>query len=117
MVIDYGDGPKEVLFGVHSMLIYEQEFHSDIIKDLFGKVDVRKDEHDEDVIVSVDYRQTNWTACVKALWAGLKNANESTPPWREWERTTAGIDLNAISEKVISEAWRMFFRAGASDSE
>lgn len=117
MLIDYGIGPKECRFGVNAMCIYEQEFHADIIQDLFGKIDVKDDQSEDGVLFSVDYRQTNWTNCVKALWAGLKNADERTPPWKEWSRSTEGIDLNEISNKVIHEAWRMFFRAGASDSE
>lgn len=117
MRVDYGCGERECALGVHAMMLYEQEFGSDIIKDLFGRVVLRRQADDPDVEFAMDYRDTNWTAAVKALWAGLKSADESVPPFREWERSAGAIDMNAVVAALIPEAWRMFFRAGADDSE
>lgn len=116
MKIDYGQGEKEIVLSVYTMMLYEQEFGSDIIKDLFGRAVLRK-EDDEDVVFAVDYRDTNWTAVVKVLWASLKAADDSVASFKQWQKDLGAIDLNATSNAIIAEAWRVFFRAGASDSE
>lgn len=117
MLIDYGKGEKEAILSVETMTVYEQEFGRDIIQDLFGRVVVRKEQHEEDVEFAVDYRDTNWTAIVRVLWAALKTADGSTPSYKEWSKSVGNIDLNAIGRPILDEAWKMFFRAGASDSE
>lgn len=117
MLIDYGKGEEKCLIGVTAMTIYEQQFHSDIIQDLFGLAQIKREHQDEDVIVSVDYRTTNWTAVIKTLWAGLKAADDSYPSYREWSMNLEAINLNEIASKIIPYAYGQFFRAGASDSE
>lgn len=37
-----GEADTELLASPYSLLVYEQEFHSDMIADLYGKVDLRR---------------------------------------------------------------------------
>lgn len=116
MRIDYGQGEQEAVLSIHTMMLYEQEFGRDIIQDLFGKAKVRKDEEEEDVLFSVDYRDTNWTSAVRVLWAALKTADDSLPPFSEWERSLGAVNLHVVAHALMQEALRQFFRTGASDS-
>lgn len=116
MLIDYGKGEEECALGVTAMMVYEQQFRSDIIQDLFGLAAIRRSPEDEDIVFAVDYRTTNWTAVVKALWAGLKAADDGCPGYREWSAGLGAIDLNRLAEEIIPEAYGKFFRAGAGDS-
>ena len=116
MLIDYGRGEEECAIGVAAMMVYEQQFRSDIIQDLFGLATIRRKPEDEDVVFAVDYRTTNWTAVVKALWAGLKAADDEYPGYWEWSMGLGAIDLNDLASKIVPEAYGQFFRAGAGDS-
>ena len=75
MVIDYdGKGGCECTFSIATLVAYEQEFGRDMIQDVLGRVAVR----DEDGTTVVDFRDTNWTATTRALWAAIKTANPKT---------------------------------------
>lgn len=117
MKINYGHGEVEAIISLHTMMVYEQEFHSDIIKDLFGRAVIREEKDDEDVVFAIDYRNTNWTSLVRVLWAALKTADDSLPSFDQWHREVEEIDLWEVQQTIGKEALRQFFRAGASDSE
>lgn len=117
MLIDYGRGEEEAVISVATMMVYEQQFHSDIIQDLFGRSVIRRKDDSEDILLEVDYRDVNWTALVRVLWAALKTADETYPSFREWSLSLGPIDLNDLSAKLIPEAYGQFFRAGAAGSE
>ncbi len=130
MTIDYGSGPKEARATLLSLVVYEQEFGSDLIKDLFGKAEVRRSDLEpqgegegpaegspDDVVLSFDYGSVNWTASVKALWAFLKAADGTVPPFREWAAGTGDLDMFSVAPQVIAEARRGFFRTGAAASD
>lgn len=117
MRIDYGAGDAEAVLGVYTLVVYEQEFRSDLIQDLFGRAVLRKEADEEDVIFAVDYRDVNWTSLAKVLWAALKAADDSVPSFKAWAAGAGAIDLNAVHRALVPEAMRMFFRAGAGDSE
>lgn len=117
MRLDYGHGEVDALLSVFTLSIYEQEFHADLIQDLFGRAVLRKENDEEDVIFAVDYRDTNWTALTRVLWAALKAADDTLPSFKEWSKAVDAIDLNAVHRAIVPEAMRQFFRAGASDSE
>lgn len=117
MLIDYGRGEEEAVIGVATMMVYEQQFRSDIIQDLFGRSVLRRKPDDDDVLFEVDYRDVNWTALVRVLWAALKTADDSFPSFREWSMGLGPVDLNDLASKLIPEAYGQFFRAGAGSSE
>lgn len=116
MLIDYGCGPLEARMGVKTMTVYEQEFGRDIIQDLFGRAVIRKQAED-DVEFSVDYRDTNWTALVRVLWAALRTADESVPPFEVWGAGIEELDLNAVGDALFPEAYRVFFHTGVSGTQ
>lgn len=117
MKLDYGYGEVEALLSVYTLSIYEQEFKADLIQDLFGRAVLREEKDEEDVIFAIDYRDTNWTALTRVLWASLKAADDSLPSFKEWSKGVGSIDLNAAHRAIVPEAMRQFFRAGVSDSE
>lgn len=119
MIIDYGYGDREFCLGLGAMVEYEQQFRSDIVKDLFGKGRVVPEdpgEPDDGEAFSFDFTQTNWTACAKALWAGEKAVDPAAPGFSEWCRLRPNPDMSVVSDAVMREAAEAFFRAGVSAS-
>lgn len=135
--VDYGQGEKEIIVSVKSLMLYEQEFGGrDMIKDVYGRVSLRKSDvkalekldtveeaeefvetgDSDEILMELDYRNTNWTALIRALWACLKTADDSLPPFKEWEQGVGDIDLFSVSNQIVPELNRKFFRAGVSAS-
>lgn len=117
MVIDYGEGEAEALMGVQTMTVYEQEFGRDIIQDLFGRAVVRRQEVEDDVEFAVDYRDVNWTALVRVLWAAIRTADPETPPFAVWSARVGSLDLNAVNDALYPAAIGAFFHSGDSGSQ
>lgn len=144
--IDYmNDGnEREYEASTYTLLIYEQEFKSDLIKDVFGRIDTRAASNNFDEngnLVAMDYTIDNWNCELKAFWAMLKTSadiarsegrfTESVPQYKEWNLSVAkaisaanrngndgvAIDMGQISQAVFNECQRGLFRAGAADSE
>lgn len=109
MEIELNGKKVEFKVTVLTTVLYEQEFGSDIIKDLFGKV-VQEDSND----VVFDYTTTNWTATLKALWAAIKTANPSTPNFSDWAAGCDGIDLFEVSGVLMPEVMKGLFRNTAA---
>lgn len=114
----------------YTLVVYEQEFKSDLIKDVFGKIDLRNAQSlvdDEGNIVVVDYTSDNWIAELKAFWAMLKTSEAiarrenrpclQVPSFVEWCITTRSIDMGELSRIVITELNRGLFRAGATEAD
>ena len=112
MVVDYdGKGGGEVLFSVETLVTYEQEFGRDMIQDIIGRVALRDDEEGTTLL---DFRDTNWTAVTRALWAGLKTADPRVPSFSAWSKGVSGIDLYSLSNQVVTAVAESFFRAPAT---
>ncbi len=110
-----GDIEREVPIGVSALMVYEQQFGSDMVQDLFGRVSVPAAGEGEAFFV--DYRDTNWTALVKAAWACLKAENGNTPMFETWAGELGDVDLTTLAERMIPAAFEAFFRAGDGLSE
>lgn len=113
MLIDSKNGSFEVKYNFYTLYLYEQEFGSDLIKDLYGNIATEIG----DSVVGFDFGLVNWTSVVKALWAGAKCANPATPRFKDWAQT---VDINLFDEagKVLEEINGSLFRFGvASVSE
>lgn len=118
MKVDFGQGEKEALVSVWTLSIYEQEFGSDMIQDLFGEEVVKADNEDDDnVIFKFDYHDFNWTAATKALWAALKCADPDTQPYAIWARELGDIDLWSIIRDFLPEVRARLFRPSADSEE
>ena len=117
MRIDYdGTGEKDIVLNLPAAVIYEHEFHSDMFQDVIGRVVIRHDD-DEDGTLLMDYRDVNWTAIMKALWAGLKAADDSTPSFPVWSRHLKPMNLYALNVAVITELRENFFRLDSEGEE
>ena len=116
MIIDFGHGDIEVSITPWTLVVYEQEFHSDMIQDLLGKVVVRDEDSEEGVFTVFDYRDANWTACVKTLWACLKASDDRTASFKRWSQSISGIDVLDIHNKLILLAEESLFRSGGTAS-
>lgn len=117
MRIDYGQGEKEAIIGIHTMMIYEQEFRSDIVQDIFGRQVLREEKDGDDVVFAVDYRNVQWTAALKVLWAALKTADDSVPSFSEWSNGLGPVNLDEIVSAIVPEVRRQFFRPRAVEPE
>lgn len=121
-----GKGEVEIKATMYTLHIYEKEFHSDLIKDVFGKHEVSKT--DPDVLV-IDYTQENWNEERKALWAMVKTAadlkdeagdlapNDRVPGYEKWVMGIGQINVRDIANAVFTEATEGFFHTGAAASE
>lgn len=116
MLIDFGCGEVEATPCVKTLVIYEQEFGSDMVQDLFGRETVRRTD-DSDVLFAFDYRDFEWTAALKALWASVKTADPSTPPFRAWADSLGDVDLMEVVARFIPEVRARLFRPRADTVE
>lgn len=130
--IDYNhDGTEhEYQATVYTLMVYEQEFKRDLIKDVFGRIDLSeaaKNFDDDGNPTAMDYTIDNWTAYPKAFWAMLKTSEaiarsegrmaESVPSFTQWCIGYRNPDVSELSSTVIGECNRGLFRAGAAASE
>lgn len=120
MKIDLGNGELELELSFWTLVVYEQEFGSSLIGDLFGKVELVDAEalslNDEGNLV-LDYREFNFTEGVKALWAAVRAANDDTPSFKTWAKSMHGVDLWPVVGEFAAEVRSELFRPGATDSE
>ena len=114
----------------YTLVVYEQEFKADLIKDVFGRIDIRKaaSNYDESGnIIAMDYTIDNWNAELRAFWAMLRTSQEIArsegrkaevvPPFVQWCLKTRSIDMGQVSKAVFDECQRGLFRSGASADE
>lgn len=119
MKINFGSGEKEIIASTYTLVIYEQEFGTDLIHDVYGRHVIERPKTDDDgnVLPVVDYTRFNWTSMVKALWAMLKTADPSVPPFMEWARENGGVNLFALNNEMMEELDRGFFPSDDSEAE
>lgn len=132
MRFDYdGSGKeRELCASPHALVIYEQQFKSGMIEDVFGKISLSGHENDIDSdgnLVYADYTIDNWTAYTRALWAMLRAGAdlariehrdyERIPDFEEWSIRATNLDLSEISHVVVTACQKELFRTGAAASE
>lgn len=130
--IDYENNgiEREYEATTYTLVVYEQEFKRDLIKDVYGRIDTRKAARNFDEngnVVSMDFTIDDWYSELRAFWAMLKTSEAickrehrpclPVPSFVEWCLTTRSIDLGQISSVVFNECQRGLFRAGAAASE
>ena len=130
--IDYENNGTEHEYEAttYTLVAYEQEFNGDLIKDVFGRIDVRNAARNFDEngnLVAMDYTIDNWNAELRAFWAMLKTSYEIAraegrkaevvPPFVQWCIRTRSIDMGQVSQAVFDECQRGLFRSGASEGE
>ena len=105
--------------------LYEMEFRSDIIRDLFGvqtadktlEVERTGDGDGGYRIVKIDFTQVNWTVVVKVLWAAVKTANPGAPGYTEWMKSTSGVNLWLVQSELGDAVSDCFFRPETAREE
>lgn len=123
-----GYGDIDIEATAHTLVLYEQEFKSDLIKDVFGKREQAKDS-DGSAVVLFDYTVDNWNDELKALWAMAKTANdladergEVAPKDRiksytKWVKGLGKVNMRDVANAVVSCCMDGFFHTGAAVSE
>lgn len=121
MILDFGKGDTELEASVWTLVVYEQEFGSDMLGDLFGEVKFADDSGkfmvENGEVVGIDYSKFKWTTCVKALWAASKAANPDIAPFKDWAAKMKGINLFTVATKFVDELQKELFRPRAEASE
>ena len=97
--------------------LYEAEFRSDIIQDLYGLQSFADGEFEfkDGSIVGIDFTKVRWLEVTKALWAAVKTADPTLPGYSEWVKTTSGANLWEIRDELVNAVNDCFFRAGAPE--
>jgi len=102
----------------YTAYLYEAEFRSDLIKDLFGTQDFEPEiEASDGRLVKVDFTKTNWTAMTKVLWAAVKTADPSAKSYSEWMKSAKGANLWLVGELLSAEVADCFFRSEVAGEE
>ena len=125
MIIDIdGYGEVEATATAYTLVVYEQEFGGDLIKDVFGR-----HEAEQTGSAVLDFTTDNWNAELRALWAmartaydlkaekGLAAPADKPKPFREWVRGVGKVNFYDISNAVVEEAMDGFFHTGAAASD
>lgn len=126
--VEVGDKKLVCEVSFLTMQIYEAEFMSNIIHDLFGKVSddggeltfetAFGDDGEPDVkLVGIDFTKVKWSAVLQALWAMCKTADETTPGYPTWASRLSGANLWDVRELIVARCGDCFFRPGAADEK
>lgn len=94
----------------YTFVVYEQEFGSDMLSDVLGKVEVDSDDN-----AIVDFTKTDWGHLTKAVWAMCKTANESIPNYKAWAKEAKGLRLFELNAQVGDAIADAFFLAGSEE--
>lgn len=114
MKLDFGNGEVEAEVSFWTLVVYEQQFGTDMIGDLFGKVDA---EEDEDGSLVLDYTKYNWTASVQAMWAAVKCADRFAPAYEDWCKSITDVNMWPLIAQLKAEILARLFRTGAATPE
>ena len=124
----------EVTFGTAQL--YEMEFRSDLIQDLYGvqtaepTIELEEPDSDdpeavrefvekvleapEEYIAKVDFTKVSWNAIMRVLWAAVKTADKNAPGYTAWMQKAAGANLWDIQETLGAAVTECFFRPQAA---
>jgi len=109
---------KKAEVSFYTAQLYEAEFRKDIIQDLFGQQSLMTPiQMDGEEVVSIDFTKVNWLSVAKVLWAALKTADDSTPNYTAWMKTTKGLNMWLVQEQLANEVADCFFRAEPAREE
>ena len=112
----------------YTLMVYEQEFGTDLIQDVYGRIDITKAAQADDGSIVLDYTVDNWTAELRCFWAMCKTAHDiaqaqgrkipDVPPYKVWIMAMPPtVDMPAISSAVFEETQRGFFPPKTEEKE
>ena len=99
--------------------LYESEFMSDVIQDLFGSVSEDDTEfvYKDGALVGIDFTKVKWLSVAKALWAAVKTADPTAPGYTAWMREMGGVNMWEIRDTLLGEFGNCFFRPEAPEQD
>lgn len=118
--VKIGDETRKAEVTFYTAALYESEFQSDIVADLFG---VQGKESNPfslakgGAVVSIDFSKVGWQAVQKATWAALKTADPALPSYATWIKKARGVNFWELREALMEDASDCFFRTEAADEE
>lgn len=117
--VKIGDEECKAEVTFYTAALYESEFHSDIVADLFGVQgrDSNPFSVAKGAVVAIDFSKVSWLAVAKATWAAIKTADPSTPSYATWIRKARGVNFWDLREALLEDASDCFFRAEAAEEE
>ena len=126
VLYDYdGSGvERELVASVHTLMIYEQQFKVGMIEDVFNKVRIGRDNFgDDETLLLADFTIDHWGAYTRALWAMLRagadlarsegRPYDEIPQFDEWSMGVTNLDMRGLSDVVVNECQKGFFRTGS----
>lgn len=115
VVIGGKEQEAEVTF--YTALLYEAEFSSDIIADLFGVQgqDRNPFSFNGSDLAEIDFTKVSWLSIAKATWAALKTKDASIPSYTAWMKKARGVNFWDLRESLIEDASECFFRSEAAE--
>lgn len=103
---------KEITPSVYTLVVYEQEFNSDMLKDLFSGIP-----EDENASASEVMSQVGWLDCLKCLWAIERTADENTPSFKKWAKAKSELNLMELFAEMMEEITDAYFHSGADQKK
>lgn len=85
-----------------------------MIKDTIGIIRVEKEPKNKDGAIELNFKNTNWTALTKALWAACKCADDTVASYVEWSKGLEGVNMYTLSETFATLIFQELFRTGVS---
>lgn len=103
----------------YTAYIYEAEFQSKLVQDYMGGADYDETEVEGEKVAVVRFDTIDWLTIMRILWAALKTAKESTPPFEEWLKKAGGANLWEVRSDLDNAITECFFRSlgGGEDGE
>lgn len=119
--VDGRELDAEVSF--YTAQLYEVEFNSDMISDLFGKQDDDSGavkiagKGAKARIVSIDFTKVKWICVARILWAACKTADEEVGSYSSWMREMKGVNFWDLRSQLIDEVSDCFFRTAPAGED
>ena len=103
----------------YTAVLYESEFRSDIIADLFGVQgqDRNPFSFNGENLAEIDFTKVGWLSVAKATWAALKTADSSIPSYQAWMKKARGVNFWDLRETLLEDASDCFFRAAVAEED
>ena len=117
--VTIGDKTYKAEVSFYTAVLYEAEFRSDIIADLFGVQGqgMNPITFKGDNVATIDFTKVGWLSVAKATWAALKTVDSSTPSYSAWMKKARGVNFWDLRDAIIEDASDCFFRTPATNEE
>ena len=117
--VTIGDKAYKAEVSFYTAVLYEAEFRSDLVADLFGVQgqDRNPFSFKGNDLAEIDFTKVSWLSVAKATWAALKTADSSIPSYQAWMKKARGVNFWDLREALMEDASDCFFRSSATEEE